>query len=356
MKSKGFIVLAIVTIISIIAVVRWFVFSRYGFSMTNDILFIFFVAPLILLIIFAHANQIRFGFKLKKTTGKVGTPILCVLMILFSLIVFISTTLPPPAITGLDTLRLTSDGRFSYRIDLNAGQDTATATLFIRDLNDRKVMNIPLDWADGIHRSGRGGNRSERILWGRLEKHEDLGQYILRIPPAVREFSSIYIHGTEFRSMNLAPVFEGIFLINLEAETSELLYNMKSHRTGVVQVHDETGAFSYQYSIHLTDIYRDGHRIRTEVYLNIHIGPSSSYLVSISIDTELMENDDFRIPSLFYALVWLSLEQTDTPYQFIARTTENFSEDITLTFLIDIQTLTVKHGDGDYCFTASNLQ
>ena len=344
-------ILVIITIISILAVARWIFNTTSGFNrefdLMNTIILVVFLVPLGLAIIFAVIQLIRIGVTPESVLSKATVIVLCAIMAPLSLAITFVPFLSPGPIRDYiyaDSIRPTDDGLFEYRLELiNAFQRNASARLFVRDLNSEEEMYIPIDILDGSL-GGFSIPHGQSFLWGRLEPSEVSGQYIFKMP--AERVQDGYIDGVRFEFLRLSTrVVGGAFLIDMNTKTAEELYRRADYRTSSRRIYYENDQLNYLYFPELIDTYINGDRTDVEVFLNITMAEPRRYnLIPLPIDIELLKSDKLRQERTSNVL-WITLEETETPEQFIARTTADLSEDITYTFLIDIPSLTATRID-----------
>jgi hypothetical protein len=131
-----------------------------------------------------------------------------------------------------------------------------------------------------------------------------------------------------------------IFEINLNEGVAVKLYMDTNYRSLSEHIL-EAGEDRYTYSLVLLDRHKDEIKLDPRVILRIYdhekLRRHSMYL---PVDPHYLKKDNLWM--LFDGWrpetpLWVTLEQADTPGQFLVQTTDELSEEITLTFLVDLE-------------------
>jgi hypothetical protein len=233
-----------------------------------------------------------------------------------------------------DWLQTTEDEKYEYRIELvNQFQRNNRTKLYIKDLSTGKEMTIRLKVSTEIFggASGQNGRTREPSSW----------ELLSTLVPTEKD--NIYTLTTKESYDSGGVVFE----LDVAKGTAIELSRKILYKTRTEVVDDENGDRLYSYSLQLTDTYQRKNRTDISVLLNINVKPpqggnSISYAIPLPVDRDLLENKSLRqrrkvTPSTSAPPLWVTLEATDTPGQFVVQTTEDLSTDVTLTFLVDVE-------------------
>ena len=124
-----------------------------------------------------------------------------------------------------DSLRITDDGFFEYRIEIvNQFQRNSSLKIFINDMNLNKDISILLDIYPDKVSSIVFRDYNQNFLWGRMYFKEELNKYILEIPVYTNS-DYIYINNSLFyidrlHSFTENIFFSGSFMIDMENQIS----------------------------------------------------------------------------------------------------------------------------------------
>ena len=215
-------------------------------------------------------------------------------------------------------IQTTEDGKYKYSLEIiNSGQRNSHGRLYVRNVATGEEARIPLNM-NNTRPSVFSFN--EERAWSHLVPSEVLpSMYILTT--------------TEHFNRSEIEIFE----ICMETKTSRRFQTERHYRSDAKMVR-ENEQYSYTYYILLIDRYEGDNKISTEaLFVKIDHLVRRTYRIPMPVDKELLENDNLRGVR---SPMWITMEETDIPGQFIVETTEILSEEITLRFLIDIETET----------------
>ena len=343
-------IFAIVIAASVLAVIRWFFSSTAGFNRGLDLVqmvtAIIYITPLFVVVVISLIVFAKTGFNSEKNLPKAPVIVLSVIMAVISLtITFAPTVAPGPVRTSVwaDSLRQTDDGLFEYRFELlNAFQRNASARLFVRDLATNEEMYIPIN-IPNISYAGPSTRRNISFLWARMMASEVSGEYILTMP-AGRPWSQTYINEEIFEYARMGGIGDSVFLIQMEEKTAVEIFRKMDYRSGARRIDDQDGQFLFSYYLELFDTFENGELANSEVFLNIIMPePRRTYAVSLPLDSEFLAENVLRRRWRNMAerdrARWVVLEQTGVNGQFIAQTTSVLSRNVSMRFLVDVETL-----------------
>jgi len=223
-----------------------------------------------------------------------------------------------------DYLQTTSDGKYEYRIELiNRFQANNRTRLYIRNTTTGEETTLSLDISAGVFGS-LGGQSS---MYPPPE-----------VPPAYIVMSTMtHINMDDYYLLTTTRTFQktGIFKIDIGTKTATKLYMDSNYKSIFRRIPDGEKSV-YTYSLLLLDRYQDDYKINTEVFLEIiDHETGTSHSISLPVDIQLLEQESLR-QGISMSL-WVTMEQTYTPGQFIVQTTDELSTEITLRFLVDIE-------------------
>jgi len=302
-------------------------FFQRGIDLLRTVIFIIVWAPAILLI-WRSIVLLREGWMPSSFFSQVGL----VVAIILATLILVPTLVLNASIYGWlresvtrDWPQITDDGRFEYRVELvNRWQRNNRTRLHVVDLSTGEEIIIPLDIStDDINGGGEGS---------RTPVPEDVSPHAMaELTPT--EIENIYMLTTRRTHRGTVVISE----INMVTETAVRLFTERQYRSSSRRISEE-GQYRYTYILLLIDRYQNGDIIKTEILLEIikHEAGSRHFII-LPVDAELLKKDNLRQLDRASTPLWVAMEPTDTPSQFIVQTTEELSEEITLTFLVDIE-------------------
>jgi len=227
-------------------------------------------------------------------------------------------TLFEPEIRALP-LQTTSDGVYEYCLQTrNVGLGSVYVQLYVREIATGEEFTI------NIEKIKQELHKTDLNMRGILESAEKEGIYTLE---TITEISSnrTYMREIDMNTHAIIKIFE---IVHYESI--------------ITTVHDEEGNLSYRFWIELRDIYEDDVRIDIEVLLIIRYGNIPRRYIELSIDDEIIltKTDILQRVNVdegnFQRPTWVIVEETEVEGQLIIQTNEEFSTEITLTFLVDV--------------------
>lgn len=316
--------------------VLWFLFGTTAFfnrgvDLVSTVMFIIVWLPAVLLIIASLVLLIK-GW-MPNPSSEVAA-IIVIIAISISLSSFLFYLGSPygwliPRVTR-DWMQTTSDGIFEYRIELiNQFQRNSQTRLYVKNTLSGKektiYLNISTDEFSGM---------------GIEDSSSPPPNLMSSMMPTEMEY--IYILTTQRVLVGVTGKFE----IDMEARVATEIFRKTHYQTATNRVDYEDGQFRYSYSLQLTDTFEEGERTSIEVLLRLTVGnPWRMYFIPLVIDQPLLANEHLRQPRMDDPIIprpplWITIEESDILGQFLVQTTEELSEEITLTFLVDIETET----------------
>jgi hypothetical protein len=213
-----------------------------------------------------------------------------------------------------DTL-ITSNETYEYRLDVvNSFQANSYARLWLREIATDGEFTVTLD-INTLEMDSLIGSD-----WCILTVTDE--DYIYRLETTTRFYN------------NITYIFEIDMNTRVATKISETIY----HRTTVAGF----GGWTHRYWIELQDIYVEEERVNVEVLFGINFNNTPAQYINLPIETEvlLMSTDILQQPGEhlygWQQPIWISVKETDIEGQLIVQTNEEFSTEITLTFLVDV--------------------
>jgi hypothetical protein len=322
----------IATVVLLSFSILWFLFGVTAFFQLGDIVLIpviqyFFAwAPALVFVI------VSVVWIIEGKTPRVATVIIAlILAVPISFILILNTNLNGwiiPFVTK-DWLQTTEDGKYEYRIELvNRFQRNDRTRLYIKDLSTGKertmrLRRVSTDIFGGVN--GQGDRTRE-------PRPSELMSTLI---PAEKE--NVYVLTTAGGHTTTVVLEICTAKWTVREVLREIRYRSQSKR-----VNDENDDFYFSYSLQLTDTHQNGKKTDISVLIYVSVippegGNSKRHTIALPINKELLEKKELRRQGTRDNILWVTLEATDTPGQFVVQTTEDLSTDVTLTFLVDVE-------------------
>jgi len=316
-----------IAIIVVFASMIWFLFATTAFfsrgiDLITTIQYIFVWTPALIFVIISILVLVK-NWMPNEMSRRVSM-LLIILIVSTGLSTFLFTNANTQGwlteIVRSDYLQITPDGRYKYRLDLiNHFQRNSSARLYVRRVSTDEEFTIPLDISTrNMPLMPMPHGRS--FYWITLNPTDIPGKYIAQTTDALT------LHFTE------------TFQINMNDYLSHQLLKEVNYRSSFRRI-GERGNYRFTYSLILIDKYLYGiNRIDSVVilYVNDHTS-MTSHQITLPVDIAIIADNNLwreRHP------LWVSMVETDIEGKFIVQTTDEFSVEIILSFIIDIETAT----------------